>query len=162
MTNIDPAPADDQGATQPQVRVVAQYVRDFSIENPNFNKMLGGPVENPNIKVDVNAGARQLPGNNAFESSIVIKATATNTTGLLYDMELDYVGVFVIANLPQEAMEPFLLVNCPMLLFPFARRIISDMTREAGFPPLLLDPIDFGRMFMERGKQGQGNGNAMS
>ena len=138
---------------QPQVRVITQYVRDFSIENPNFERLLGGPVENPNIKVEVNAGARKLPPNNVFESSISVKATASNKLGTLYDMELDYAGIFMIENIPQQSLEPFLLINCPTLLFPYARRIIGDMTREAGFPPLLLDPIDFGRMFMDRNKQ---------
>ena len=156
MSMTDTLANSDQPAVQPQIRVIAQYVRDFSIETPNFERMLGGPVESPIIKVEVNAGARRLAANNAYESSMTIKATASNTTGTLYDMELDYVGVFVIENIPPQAMEPFLLINCPTLLFPYARRIIGDMTREAGYPPLLLDPIDFGRMFMERVKSADG------
>jgi preprotein translocase subunit SecB len=149
------------GQQQPQIRIVAQYIRDFSLENPNFERMLtGGQVEPPQIKVEVNAGARSLQGNNAYESTIKFNATASNKVGALYDVELEYVGVFVIENMPQEALEPFLLVNCPSLMFPFARRIIADMTREAGYPPLLLDPIDFGRMFLERRQQQPANGVA--
>jgi preprotein translocase subunit SecB len=150
-----PAPAAQPA---PQVRVVSQYVKDFSLENPNFERFLGGPIENPNIQVEVNCGARRLKEPNLYESLLAAKATASNSKGTLYDLELEYIGVFQLDNFPPQALEPFLLVNCPTLLFPFARRVIADMTREAGYPPLLLDQIDFGRMFMERMKEAEGSG----
>jgi len=85
-----------------------------------------------------------------FESAIELKAQATNKLGVIYDLELTFAGMFQVENLPEQAMEPFLLINCPALLFPFARRLVADLTREGGFPPLLLDPIDFAALFARR------------
>jgi preprotein translocase subunit SecB len=85
-----------------------------------------------------------------FESVINFKAEATNKLGTIYDMELAYAGLFQVENLPEPALEPFLLIDCPTLLFPFVRRLVADLTREGGFPPLLLDPINFANLFAKR------------
>jgi preprotein translocase subunit SecB len=89
-------------------------------------------------------------GDKAYESNIHFKAEATSNDAVIYDMELSYAGLFQIEGMPEDALEPFLLVNCPALLFPFLRRLVSDITREGGFPPLLLDPIDFASLFIAR------------
>src|SRR5207249_7486757 len=89
------------------------------------------------------------------ESAIAFKAQANSKAGVIYDLELSYAGLFEVQNLPDQALEPFLLINCPALLFPFLRRLVADLTREGGFPPLLLDPIDFAALFMQRQQQGQ-------
>src|SRR5690606_28095737 len=97
-----------------------------------------------------NVAAKKLKQDDLFESVIDFKAVAANKDGTIYDLEVLYAGLFRIKNLPEQALEPFLLINCPTLTFPFLRRLVADITREGGFPPLLLDPIDFGQLFMRR------------
>jgi preprotein translocase subunit SecB len=151
--NIGNAPA---GAVQPpvQVRVAGQYIKDLSFENPNVRKLIEGPGEKPALRVEVNVNATKV-SDKMFEAAILFKAEAASQTGVIYDLELTYAGLFEIQNLPEQALEPFLLINWPSLLFPFLRRIVADLTREGGFPPLLLDPIDFAALFMQRQQQGQ-------
>ena len=136
---------------QVQVQVVGQYIKDLSFENPNVEKLVGGIGEQPNLNVEVSVNARPVnEGQGLYESQIDFKAVAQNKIGTIYDLELVYAGMFAIKGLPKEAMEPFLLINCPSILFPFLRRLVADITREGGFPPLLLDPIDFAGLFMRR------------
>jgi len=136
-------------AQQAQVRVVGQYIKDLSFESPNVHKLLDGPGEAPSLRVEVNVNASKIT-NTTFESTINFKAEATNKLGTIYDLELSYAGMFQVENMPEAAMEPFLLIDCPALLFPFARRLVADLTREGGFPPLLLDPINFANLFAKR------------
>jgi preprotein translocase subunit SecB len=152
-SNPQPGPAPNQV----QVRVVGQYIKDLSFENPNVRRLLGGPGEQPALRVEVNVNATKL-ADKMFESAIQFKAEAASKTGVIYDLELAYAGLFEVQNLPDQALEPFLLINCPSLLFPFLRRIVADLTREGGFPPLLLDPIDFAALFVQRQQQGQQTG----
>lgn len=143
-----------------QAQVVAQYIKDLSFENPNVEKLMSGPGENPNMKLEVNVNARRMDEKESlYESAIDFKAHATNATGTIYQLELVYAGIFRIKNIPDEALEPFLLINCPALIFPYLRRLASDLTREGGFPPLLLDPIDFAGLYVRR-KQQQASGAA--
>ena len=135
-----------------QAQVVGQYIKDLSFENPNVGKLLDGAGESPNLKLEVNVNAKRV-NRELFESAIDFKAQATNKAGVIYDLELVYAGMFKIENMPSQALEPFLLINCPLLLFPFVRRLVADLTREGGFPPLLLDPIDFAGLFMRRKQQ---------
>ena len=142
---------DGAAAPQPpiQAQVLGQFIKDLSFENPSIGKLLDGPGESPNLKVEVNVQAARI-GPDVFESGIDFKALATNKEGTIYDLELVYTGLFRIKNIPEQALEPFLLINCPMLIFPFLRRLVADITREGGFPPLLLDPIDFAALFVRR------------
>jgi preprotein translocase subunit SecB len=137
---------------QLQVRVIGQYIKDLSFENPNVRKLLEGPGEKPALRVEVNVNATKVT-DKAFESAILFKAEATSKAGVIYDLEITYAGLFQIENLPPQALEPLLLINCPALLFPFLRRLVADLTREGGFPPLLLDPIDFAALFLQRQQQ---------
>jgi preprotein translocase subunit SecB len=146
-------------ASQAQVRVIAQYIKDLSFENPNVTKLAQGPGQAPNLRVEVNVNATKV-GDKAYESALQLKAEATTNLGTIYDLELVYAGMFEVENMPQPALEPFLLINCPSLLFPFARRIVADMTREGGFPPLLLDPIDFALLFQKRQQEKQAQGES--
>jgi preprotein translocase subunit SecB len=143
-------------AAQPavQVRVVGQYIKDLSFENPNVRKLLEPQREQPQLRVEVNVNATKM-AERMYESAIQFKAEASSKAGVIYDLELAYAGMFEIQGIPDQALEPFLLVNCPALLFPFLRRLVADLTREGGFPPLLLDPIDFGALFMQRQQQAQ-------
>jgi preprotein translocase subunit SecB len=146
-------------AQQTQVRVVAQYIKDLSFECPNVAKLLDGPGEAPNLRVEVNVNASKITGA-TFESTINFKAEASNKGGTIYDLELAYAGMFQVENMPEAALEPFLLIDCPALLFPFARRLVADLTREGGFPPLLLDPINFANLFNKRQQERSAQGQA--
>jgi preprotein translocase subunit SecB len=132
-----------------QVKVVAQYIKDLSFENPNIEKLLKEPGDQPNLQLSINVGAKSV-GPQLYESSIDFNAQAANKHGEIYQLEIVYAGLFRIENIPEASLEPFLLVNCPSILFPFLRRIAADLTREGGFPPLLLDPFDFGSLYMRR------------
>jgi preprotein translocase subunit SecB len=141
---------EDQAAQKPiEVHVAAQFIKDLSFENPNFEKLLANPGEAPSIKLEINVGARRMTPE-LFESAVDFKAVASIKEGTIYDLELVYAGLFQVKNIPDQALEPFLLINCPTLIFPFLRRVVADITREGGFPPLLLDPIDFGQLYLRR------------
>jgi len=134
---------------QAKVNVVAQYIRDLSFECPNNEALLTGLRESPNLNVEINVNANNIR-ENYFESIIEFTAKASNKTGIIYDLELSYSGIFKLENIPESALEQLLLVNCPSLLFPFMRRVIADLTRENGFPPLFLEPIDFAGLYLNR------------
>ena len=154
----NPGPPTAGAAGPPlQVRVVGQYIKDLSFENPNIRKLIDGPGEQPALRVEVNVNATKM-ADKIFESAIVFKAEANSKAGVIYDLELTYAGLFEIQSIPEQALEPFLLINCPSLLFPFLRRLVADLTREGGFPPLLLDPIDFAGLFIQRQQQGAAQG----
>ena len=139
-----------QAGQQPaQVNIVAQFIRDLSFENPNIGRLLDGPGDNPNLKLEVNVNAERTRPD-LYQSTIDFKAHATNKDGTIYIFECVYGGLFGIKNIPEQALEPFLLINCPTILFPFLRRLVADITREGGFPPLMLDPIDFAGLYMRR------------
>jgi preprotein translocase subunit SecB len=149
-----PKPAQGNGpavspAAQVQVRIAGQYIKDLSFENPNIGKLIAGQPENPNLDVEINVDVQEL-GANLYESAITFKARAVAKETVIYDFEIVYGGAFHIENAPPQALEAMLYVNCPSLLFPFLRRIVADLTREGGFPPLLLDPVDFGSLYMRK------------
>ncbi|WP_366927318.1 protein-export chaperone SecB [Hyphomicrobium sp.] len=135
-----------------QAKIVNQYIKDLSFENPNIHKLISGIGDQPNLQVEVNVGAQRIDGD-LFETAIDFKATATNKIGTIYVLELVYAGLLKIESIPEGALEPFLLISGPSMIFPFLRRLVSDITREGGFPPLLLDPIDFGALYMQRQRQ---------
>ncbi len=124
----------------PALRVLSQYVKDLSFENPGH-----APVKSqPNIDLGIDVGAApHADGNGIYEVSLKLSAKAQAEETVLFITELDYAGLFQLEGIEQENLEPMLLVECPRLLFPFARRIIAEITREGGFPPLLIDPVDF-------------------
>jgi preprotein translocase subunit SecB len=135
-----------------QARIVAQYVKDLSFENPNVERLLSGPGEDPNLKIEVNVAAKAVK-DGLFESAVNFTAQAMSKAGVIYELELVYAGLFKVENMPKQALEPFLLIQGPTLLFPFLRRLVADLPREGGFPPLMLDPIDFAALYMRRQQQ---------
>jgi len=147
-------PAEDEKQAPPpvQVKVVGQFVKDLSFENPNIGKLIKEPGDSPNLQITINVNAQGV-GPDVYESSIDFNAKASNQHGTVYELELVYAGLFKIENIPQQVLEPFLLVNCPSILFPFLRRIVADISREGGFPPLLLDPFDFASLYLRRQKE---------
>ena len=139
---------------QPQMRVqiLAQYIRDMSFENAFAQKGGNAQGVQPDIKVQVSLDARKRDGSeNQYEVVSKYKVTSTNKAdgSALFLLELEYAGVFMIDGVPKEQLHPFLLIECPRLLFPFARRIVSDITRDGGFLPLNLDLIDFMALYRQ-------------
>jgi preprotein translocase subunit SecB len=137
------------GATAPTLNIMAQYVKDLSFENPGAPGSLRGSNQAPSIGINVNVGANPI-GDKDYDVNLTLSAKATADKDVLFNVELVYGGVFRIDGFPQEHMLPLLFIECPRLLFPFARQILAEATRNGGFPPLLLDPIDFGQMFQQR------------
>jgi preprotein translocase subunit SecB len=158
MTDTENGTGPATSEAQPQLAVNAQYVKDFSFENPNAPQSLVPSETRPQIEVNVDVQARGLSPN-AYEVALRITANARQSETSVFVVELVYGGLFTLQNVPQEQLEPVLLIECPRLLFPFARRIIADATRDGGFPPLLLDPIDFVQLY-RRHRQSNGNGAA--
>lgn len=138
-----------QGQSAPRLSVLTQYVKDLSFENPRAPMGLqpGQPRPEIQISVDVNA---QAVADGHFEVSLECKVDAKTPEGTVFLMEISYGGVFSLANIPNDTLQAILLIECPRLLFPFVRRIIADVTRDGGFPPLLLDPIDFVALYRRR------------
>ena len=145
----------DNAEKQPQINVLGQYIKDLSFENPRAPESLRSQGENPNLQINFNVGVQPV-GPDVFEVALRLEADAKSDAGSLYKLELVYAGGFRLRDLPQQAVRPVLFIECPALLFPFARRIVADMTREGGFPPLLLDPIDFAALYRQQAGREQG------
>ena len=141
----------ENGAAAPQVKMqalaqsLAQYIRDLSFENVVAQKGSSSAEVQPDIQVGVNLDARQRPQANTYDVIAKFKITSTNKANneTLFVLELEYGGVFFVEGVPPDQLHPFLLIECPRLLFPFVRRIISDVTQDGGFPALNIDNVDF-------------------
>lgn len=131
-------------AAQPQMRILGQFIRDMSFENIMAQKGAPSDVQ-PDVQVQVNLDAKKRSADNQFETAIKlnVKSKAKDGDSTLFLLEIDYVGIFHIEGVPEDQMHPFLLIECPRMIFPFLRRIVSDITRDGGFPPLNLENIDF-------------------
>jgi len=163
--------AEDEGMTglgepigngednQPQVGLISQYVKDLSFENPNAPAVYQWQTQ-PQIDVQFNIGAQQL-NDELHEVALKIEIAARGEDKIAFQVELVYAGLFALRNVPAEQLQPFMLAEAPRLLFPFARRVVADAIRDGGFPPLLLDPIDFAALYMQRAAQAQSEGTAM-
>ncbi len=152
--NPEPQAAAPQG---PQLRVLGQYIKDLSFENPNAPASLRGGGQ-PQIDMSIDVQARQVEPE-TFEVTLNLSAKAEREGDALFIVELAYAGLFQIRGVDDRAREPFLLIECPRLLFPFARRVLSDATRDGGFPPLMLEPVDFAALYRQQlARQGGGEG----
>ncbi len=156
--NETPAPnghgAENDPKAQPNIQMLGQYIRDLSFENPHAPASLQGQGENPKMHIEVNVGAKKV-ADDVYESAINFNAKATSDNGTAYELELVYAGLVKLENVPDNMLQPVLLINCPTLVFPFLRRVVADLTREGGFPPLMLDPIDFGGLYAQNIKKQQ-------
>jgi preprotein translocase subunit SecB len=153
------AEADNGAAVQvPQVRmrILGQFIRDMSFENNLARKPIEGEVT-PEMQVQVALDAKKRPLDHQYEVLSKYTVTSKNKGGgeTLFLMELEYVGIFQIENVPDEQMHPFLLIECPRMMFPFVRRIVADVTRDGGFPPVNLDVIDFIQLYRQTMAQRQ-------
>jgi len=145
-TNGGPQAADAQQA--PQLNVLAQYIKDFSFENPNAPRSLQPSNVQPAINIQINVNATPLDSD--FEVDLKIEGKAESGSTLLFAFDLNFGGVFRIQNVPQDQIHPVLMIECPRLLFPFAREIIATGVRNGGFPPLYIDPVDFVGLYRQR------------
>jgi preprotein translocase subunit SecB len=142
------APKTGNGAA-PSLNVLAQYIKDLSFESPGAPGSLRNRDQPPGININVNVNANPI-SEKEFDVHLTINARAGGEKDVLFNVELVYGGVFRIEGFPKEHTLPLLFIECPRLLFPFARQIVADSTRNGGFPPLLIDPIDFAQMFQNR------------
>ena len=150
MTNGGPEPQ----MAMPQIGVLVQYVKDLSFENPSAPRSLAPSTQQPAINVQVNADASPVTDTD-FEVALRIEGKAESQGMLLFNFELVFAGAFRIQNVPPETLQPIVLIECPRLLFPFAREIVATAVRNGGFAPLLLDPIDFVGLYRQRLAAGQ-------
>ena len=152
MTDVlGAAPPGPMGSVQPQIRILAQFVRDLSFENPRAPDSLRMTGEQPNIELGVEMNARGRP-DGFFEVDLKLNAKAVREGETAFQVELLYGGLFELQGFAEEQLEMILLIECPRFMFPYARRLISDLTAEGGFPPLHLDPIDFAAVYAARNK----------
>jgi preprotein translocase subunit SecB len=147
--NDEAAKAGNGNSKQSSLNVLAQYVKDLSFESPGAPNSLRGREQSPGININVNVSANPL-SEKEFDVNLTLNAKASFDKEVLFNVELIYGGVFRVDGFPQEHMLPILFIECPRLLFPFARQIIAEATRNGGFPPLMLDPIDFAQMFQQK------------
>lgn len=141
--------ATKEATVEPSLNILAQYTKDLSFENPGAPMSLRPREKAPAININVNVNANPIAESD-FDVVLTLNAKATDGDDVLFNVELLYGGVFRIQGVPQEHVLPLLFIECPRLLFPYARQIISDATRNGGFPPLMVDPIDFAQMFQQR------------
>ena len=148
MTENGAGTAAQQQQTQVQMNILGQFIRDMSFENIMAQKGATGQV-NPDVSVQVNLDATKRPTEHQYEvmTKLNIASKAIEGGEQLFLLEIEYVGVFRIEGVPEEQLHPFLLIECPRLLFPFLRRIVSDVTRDGGYPPLNLENIDFVQIY---------------
>lgn len=152
------AAAQDGKASQASLKVLTQYVKDLSFESPGAPRTLTQRDKSPSISINVNVNANPL-GESDYDVLLTLNARAEGADkSVVFNVELVYGGVFRVQNFPQEHVLPVLFVECPRMLFPFARQIIAEATRNGGFPPLMIDPIDFARMFQQRIAEEQAKG----
>jgi preprotein translocase subunit SecB len=152
-TNGGNSPAP--GAEGPALQVLAQFIKDLSFENPG----IGTAVQQPRIDLNVDLQARKGDGGQ-YEVALKLRVTAQQDARTLFLLELSYAGVFLLKGVPEESVQPVLLIECPRLLFPFARRVVADIVRDGGMPPLMIEPIDFAALYRAKMLEAQQAGQA--
>jgi preprotein translocase subunit SecB len=158
--NNDPngsaAPSGAEQQQLPTVQVAAQYIKDLSFENPS----MGVNIQRPQIDFTVDLQARRMQENGPYEVVIKMRVTAQQDEKTLFLLEMAYGGIFVLDKVPEEVLQPYLLIECPRLLFPFMRRIISDIVSDGGLPPLMIEPIDFASLYRSKMMEAQAKAEA--
>ncbi|MCX8500631.1 MAG: protein-export chaperone SecB [Alphaproteobacteria bacterium] len=147
--NVAPVAESAEAGGEPRFNITVQYLKDFSFENPLAPQSLVSQGQAPAITVQVNVEARRL-ADDAFEVDLFIVAEAKHGEQIAFVVDLKYAGIFAIENIPDEHLSGVLLIECPRYLFPFARSIISNATRDGGFPPLNIQPIDFVALYQSQ------------
>ncbi|MGF7150897.1 preprotein translocase subunit SecB [Sphingomonas zeicaulis] len=151
--NAGTEPQSNGADTTPQVGVISQYVKDLSFENPNSPAVYQWQGQ-PRIDVQFNIGS-QAVADDVFEVVLKIEVRADTDNGVAFLVDLSYAGLFGLRNIPADQLQPFLLAEAPRIIFPFARRILADTVRDGGFPPLMLEPIDFTGLYLQQAQANQ-------
>ena len=146
------APQEPQ---MPSIQVAAQYIKDLSFENPS----MGVNIQRPQIDFTVDLQARRMQENGPYEVVIKMRVTAQQEERTIFLLEIAYGGIFVLDKVPEEVLQPFLLIECPRLLFPFVRRIVADLVSDGGLPPLMIEPIDFAALYRTKMMEAQAQPN---
>ncbi len=158
---LNPAVAGAEGQDGPTMRILGQYIKDLSFENPGAPASLTANNAQPAIQVSVDVGGRRL-SDNEFETELKITVDAKRGEVTAFLVELAYGGIVQVQNVTDDMLQPLLLMEVPRLLFPFARRVVADVTRDGGFPPLMLEPIDFTQLYRQQmAKQQEAGGAAV-
>ncbi len=152
--NGSPAQSPDTQQGQAQLNVLGQYIKDFSFENPNAPRSLAPTQAQPAINIQINVGVQQLAGTD-YEVTLNLEGKAETEGTVLFAFDLIFAGVFRVQNVPEQTLQALVMIECPRLLFPFAREIVATAVRNGGFPPLLLDPVDFVSLYQQRTAQMQ-------
>jgi preprotein translocase subunit SecB len=147
--NGGPAQSPEAKQGQPQLSVLGQYIKDLSFENPNAPRSLAPSQTQPAINIQINVAVQQLAETD-YEVSLALEGKAESAGSTLFAFDLTFAGVFRLQNVPTETLQPLIMIECPRLLFPFAREIVATAVRNGGFPPLLLDPVDFVSLYQQR------------
>ena len=159
MADTPPGAGTTNPGTPPQLRILTQYVKDLSFENPGAPQSLrGGDAPQIDLSIDV---AGRSAGDDTYEVMIKINAQAKRGDDVLFIVELDYAGLFELKNFDDRSREPMLLIECPRLLFPFAQRVLADATRDGGFLPLMLQPVDFAGLYRQQVEARTAQGGAV-
>ena len=143
----------EQPAEAPQLNALAQYAKDISFENPNAPRSLQPQPQGPQIAIQVNVNAKQLAETD-FEVDLALEGSAKIGEETLFAFDLTYSGVFRVKNIPADQLHAVVMIECPRLLFPFARQIVAEAVRNGGFPPLYIDPIDFVGLYRQKLESG--------
>jgi preprotein translocase subunit SecB len=144
----------EQQKASPAIGVLGQYIKDLSFENPNAPRSMMALAQQPAINIQFNVNAKPLSATD-YEVELVVEGKALHEQMVLFNIELVYAGVFRLGDVPEDMAQQIVLIECPRMLFPFARHIIANAIRDGGFPPLMIDPVDFGALYRDRFQQAQ-------
>lgn len=138
----------------PHISVVSQYIKDLSLENPDAPNSLAKPEKQPKVDISLDLNITKIKDQeNTYEVTLMTEASAKTEEHTMFVVELSYAGIFTLEDIPQDQHEIVLAVHCPNMIFPFARKIISDVTQDSGYQPLRIDPIDFARLYQNKIEQ---------
>jgi len=149
LGNSDPVQVPVGAQSLPQLSILSQYIKSFSFRSPDAPRSLAPDQVQPAIQIQINVGVQQLADSD-YEISLKLDGKADSAGTVLFAFDLTFAGVFRLQNIPKESLQPVVMIECPRLLFPFAREIVATAVRNGGFPPLLLDPVDFVALYQQR------------
>jgi preprotein translocase subunit SecB len=152
MANTNGGP--EQQKAPPAIGVLGQYIKDLSFENPNAPRSMMALAQQPAVNIQFNVNAKPLSGAD-YEVELVVEGKAQHEQMVLFNIELVYAGVFRLGDVPEDMAQQVVMIECPRMLFPFARYIIANTIRDGGFPPLMIDPVDFAALYRDRNQQAQ-------
>ncbi|HXY89748.1 MAG TPA: protein-export chaperone SecB [Xanthobacteraceae bacterium] len=150
MANTNGGPGEPKAPAS--IGVLGQYIKDLSFENPNAPRSMMALSQQPAVNIQFNVNAKPLSATD-YEVELVVEGKAEHEQMVLFNIELVYAGVFRLTDVPQDVAQQIVLIECPRILFPFARYIIANAIRDGGFPPLMIDPVDFAALYRSRYQQ---------